>query len=188
MRVVHAVLGAGGSTRMGALKLAMEFRGMPLIAHAARAGLRSGAERVVAVLGFEAEKLRGELPEGVEVVVNAEWATGLSSSIRAAVEASGEADALVIALADQPCVPAAHFVALSEAVGRGAGACATRYSGVVGVPACFSRAWFDELRAIRADRGAKELLSREGVRAFSCEAAGLDIDTPEDLARHGSKP
>ncbi len=184
---MHAVLGAGGSTRMGAMKLAMEFRGLPLIAHAVRAGVRSGAERVVVVLGCEAEALRGLVPHGVEVVENPAWAEGLSTSIRAAVDASVGAEALVIALADQPCVPAAHFAALGEAVGRGAGACATRYAGVVGVPACFSRAWFEELRSIREDRGAKNLLSREGVRAIACEAAGLDIDTPEDLKRHGAR-
>jgi molybdenum cofactor cytidylyltransferase len=61
---------------------------------------------------------------------------------------------------------------------------ACEYSGTVGVPALFTRALFPELRELK--EGAKPLLRRYAsqLAAVPFPGGAVDIDTPEDAARH----
>ena len=76
---VGIVLAAGGGTRFGRPKAGVELDGEPLAARAARALREGGCDRVAVVLGPEQVAV-----DGVDaIVVNADWAEGLGSSLRA---------------------------------------------------------------------------------------------------------
>src|SRR5690348_4030085 len=77
------LLAAGNSTRMGRPKQLLDYRGRPLLRHSVEQALGSACRPVMVVLGAEADACRaaiGDLP--VEIVVNADWAEGMGSSIR----------------------------------------------------------------------------------------------------------
>jgi len=166
---------------MGQPKQLLPYGGVPLVAHACRAALDSGASQVVLVVGHEADAICGavvELP--VQVVRNEAWASGMGSSIVAGVAALSDVDAAIIALADQPRVTSQHFRALVERLSEGI-AVASSYGGVVGPPCAFSSSLFWALLQSEGDVGARALIrALPNVQAVECPDAALDVDTPED--------
>jgi molybdenum cofactor cytidylyltransferase len=186
------VLAAGGSRRMPGPKQLLRFRGVTLLRHAAQTAVAARCGPVVVVLGAAAlaKQLRFELVDlAVSVVDNHKWKDGMSSSIRAgieALEAAGSADAVLLMTCDQPYVTAevlGQLVAAFHQSHPPAVACA--YAGTVGVPALFDRALFAELKALEHDQGAKRILERHLPRIgrIPFEQGAVDIDTPEDVPK-----
>ena len=188
------MLAAGESRRLPGPKQLLRFRGVTLLRHAAQTAVAAGAGPVVVVLGAAstARQLRFELVDlEVTIVENARWKDGMSSSIRAGIDAlekAGPPDAALIMTCDQPHVTAALLKQLVAAYGAPptrppAVACA--YAGTVGVPALFDRALFPELKALEHDQGAKRILERHLPRIgrIPFEQGAVDIDTPEDVSR-----
>lgn len=186
-----AVLAAGASRRLGTPKQLARYRGRTLLAHAISTAQAVGCGPVVVVLGAGADTLLGEIPShpDVRAVLNPDWASGLGSSVRVAVDAAlaavSAAPGLLLTLCDQPQVTTDLLAEIAAAHREGHALVAASYDGVVGVPALFARAHFAELRALDGDRGARAVLHRHASRVHAVpDAAGAwDIDTPADLAR-----
>lgn len=190
-RVGAVVLAAGSSSRMGAPKQSLRFRGEALLRRAALAALGAGCRPVVVVTGAHAERSRAELRGlGVLEAVNAGWAAGMSSSIRAGVEALLVADAdtaaVVLMLCDQPHVTPEVVAALVEAHrSTRSPVVASAYGGGYGAPALFGRELFAELALLEGGSGAKQVIERHasGARFVPFEGGEVDVDTPDDFAR-----
>jgi len=59
---------------------------------------------------------------------------------------------------------------------------AARYAGSLGVPAVFPTSYWPQLRDLRGDHGAKQIvLAATAVSWVDMPAAALDVDTPEQL-------
>jgi molybdenum cofactor cytidylyltransferase len=182
------LLAAGGSSRMGSAKQLISVDGSPLVLRAVDAALGAGAQPVVVVLGAHAGKVR-EAIAGRPVVeaLNAEWSSGLSSSIRAGLDAALASepglDAVLVTPVDQPALDSRTIAQLAD-LHRSSGlvACA-RYGGLNGAPAVFGRGHFAGLRALTGDQGARSLLNRDpgAVASLELPSLGIDIDTPADL-------
>jgi len=105
------LLAAGESQRLGRPKQLVTWQGKTLLRRAAEAAIGSGAHPVLAVVGFEAERMRTELAGlPLAIVDNPAFASGLGSSFYAAVaalamQAPAAAGALFL-LCDQPLVTA----------------------------------------------------------------------------------
>ena len=171
------VLAAGGSSRLGRPKQLLDYHGEPLIVHAVRVALGAKCERTIVVWSDAAPLPR--LPE-VELIENRDWREGISSSIRAAVSASGSAARLLFTLVDQPLVTSGHLRALID---TDAPIVATGYRGIAGVPAVFGPQFRDELLALRGDRGARAVIETHGAAIVPFEAAAIDIDREEDYRK-----
>ncbi len=187
------ILAAGGSTRFGSPKALTRLEGRPLIQHVVARALAVGGQAVTVVVGAHAREIVpaiGSAPVGL--VVNRDWDTGMSSSIRAGVERlPGSCAAVMIMLVDQPLVgidSLRRLVAVWSA--RPKEIAAAQYAGHCGVPAIFPRWSFAELRQLRGDTGARLLLHRHADRtvAVPMPEAAVDIDTPEDLLNVGEIP
>lgn len=167
---------------MGGPKALVTLDGETLLRRAARTALGSGCSPVVAVVGPWEPGLDGL---EVRVVVNAEAAEGMASSIRAGIAAlPAAATAALILTVDQPSVDVAlvrRLLALSGEAPDRPVACA--YGGSLGVPALVPRRLFPDLLALRGDRGAKPILLREEAATLPFPEAESDLDTPEDLER-----
>jgi molybdenum cofactor cytidylyltransferase len=172
-RLRAIVLAAGGSTRLGAPKQLLPFRGTTLLQHAVDTA-RAACERVRVVVN---PGLRDAV-HGVDVVVNEEWEEGMASSIRRGLE--GVETAVLLLLCDQPHVTAEHLRSL---IAAGAPIAATGYRGIAGVPAFFAARHLHELRALRGDQGARRLIERHGAMTIPFEPAGFDVDTAADAQR-----
>src|ERR1700744_2560695 len=77
------ILAAGASTRMGSPKQMLKVEGVPLLRRAASVATGAGLEPVIIVLGANAELLRSAVVGmKADVALNADWQTGMASSIR----------------------------------------------------------------------------------------------------------
>jgi len=122
---------------------------------------------------------------GFAPLVNPSADEGMGTSVALAATAARKAgcDALVLALADMPLVPASHFEALVERI------CAGGPDGIVTSasretrmpPAAFGASHLSALAELGGDHGARALLQRGDVCACPPEWLA-DVDTPEALA------
>ena len=185
-----AVLAAGESKRFGPQKLLAPWRGQPLVSHSLRAAQRACPGRVLLVSGHEAEAIEAVTTGDADRIVrNSDFAGGIGTSIAAAARACpAEAQALLIALGDQPLVTADHFRAVIAAWDRSAHSIvATAYAGTFGPPVLVGREYFSMLTGLSGDQGAKHLLHdyRERVVTVEFQPAAVDIDTTGDLVSLG---
>src|SRR3569833_183973 len=84
------ILAAGASSRMGANvpKQLLTFRGKTLLQRAIDTAREVPADQIIVVLGYAADRLMGEIADsGVTVVLNDQWAEGLSTSLRGGLAA-----------------------------------------------------------------------------------------------------
>ena len=184
MKIGVIILAAGGSSRMGSPKQLLHYRGQSLLRLAVESAIGSLCERVVVVIGNEAQLMRDELAGlPVSVVENGNWRAGMSSSIRAGMEelSKDDPDAVVLMLCDQPFVTAeilnelifTHFKTTEPIV-------ASHYGTTQGAPAFFTRAFFPELLSLTADQGARRLILKHphSVATIDFPQGAFDVDTP----------
>lgn len=182
------VLAAGAGSRFGGRKLLAPWRGRALVAHAVERAASVCGARTVLVVGSDWQEVGAACaPLPGFFLRNEGWSEGMGGSIALGVGAVRHAaDAVLLTLADQPLVTAGHLEALAARGRSATGAIvATGYAGGAGPPVIFPAACFDELAALRGDRGARSLLAKASARVHvvPCEAAAVDIDHPDDLAR-----
>lgn len=186
--VCACVLAAGTSTRFGDTKLVQPFRGSSLIQYALHATRDACGGSVYLVVGHDQESVV-EASAGLcdNIVVNNKYQDGIGSSIAAGVRAcSKNSAAILIVLADQPLVTAAHLKKLIATwSGDDREIVASTFDGNTGPPILFPEKTFDALSELSGDSGAKKLLQNNAfvVRSVEFPAARLDVDTPEDLRR-----
>ncbi|WP_235856878.1 nucleotidyltransferase family protein [Occultella glacieicola] len=208
MDVCGVVLAAGGGSRLGrGPKALLTHRGAPLVEHVVGALRDGGCDRVVVVLGAEADRVRAATELGsARVLVNHDWAGGLASSFRAGVaaamattqegaaDAPGQAppsgiDAVLIALVDQPGVSGA-LVAHLLAEHRPGTVTAARFGPRArpGHPMVLDAGIAVAAAALATgDEGARRYLRAhpEVLRPVDCTGLGAaeDVDVPADLHR-----
>ena len=118
MRIASIVLAAGRSSRMGTRnKLLESIGGEPMVRRVAAVANGSGAKPVVVVTGYEAAEVGAALHGlGVTVILNLDYADGLSTSLRAGLSAlPAGIDGALILLGDMPEVEASVLSALMAA-------------------------------------------------------------------------
>jgi molybdenum cofactor cytidylyltransferase len=180
--IAGLVLAAGEGRRFGAAKQLALLDGRPLLAHAVAAMAAAALDELVVVLGARADEIRAAVDLGAaRVVVAEDWMDGQSASLRHGLAAVADADAVVIALGDQPFLSPRAVEAVLAARGPGADAVRATYGGVPGHPIVLERALFAAVSELRGDEGARSLL--RDARAVPCDGLGRpdDIDTPGQL-------
>jgi CTP:molybdopterin cytidylyltransferase MocA len=179
------ILAAGASSRFSSKsssKALLRLDGQTLLERTVEAVHGAGVSPLI-VLGADAERIRLHTG-GAQVVINPHWAQGMGTSIAWGMAALDSAVERVLVVAvDQPRVDAELLSELIEACDETVDASAARYANdVLGVPACFRRFSFGQLRSLDQDHGACRLL-RSGeyrVAEVAADGAGIDIDTPQD--------
>jgi CTP:molybdopterin cytidylyltransferase MocA len=169
---------------MGRPKQLVELDGRPLVQRVVATCVDSQAGPVGVVLGSGAAAVAEALGElRVAHIVNDDWQQGIASSIRAGVRwaQTTTAGALLIVLADQPLLGAAHIAALRDAWLAGAPIVASRFEGVAAAPAMFDRSQWPALLQLEGDQGAGRLLRTDGVTAIDWVHGAIDVDTPDDV-------
>ena len=132
------------------------------------------------MLGARADEVRaGADLRGAEVVVCEDWAEGMGASLRRGLAAVGDADEVVIMLADQPFLTAAVVARVRAAPGPAARAV---FAGAPGHPVVLRRR---AARAAPASCTATAASAGGWTRSTEVECGDLadprDIDTRADL-------
>ena len=188
--VAAVILAAGKSSRMGGPnKLLATLDDKPLVRHVADAASGSKATSLTLVTGHRADEVaRVFEKDDFPTVHNPDYANGLSSSLAAGIGAVPEdADAAIVLLGDMPRISAAIIDRLIDAFNPedGVHIVVPTFNGKRGNPVLWSRRFFDELRSISGDVGARHLIGRYGEAVTEVEIGpevALDLDTPEALA------
>ncbi len=181
------LLAAGSSTRMGAWKLLLPWRGATVIEWSARHAL-GFCRRVLLVTGHRGDELR-ELFAGrpaVEPVENREWRLGMFSSIQAGA-ARVESGRFFIALGDMPLVEDGAYRLLAERLaGGGYEAARPTFAGRKGHPVLLDRSLVPRLLAAPPSLSMSDVLRAVKLLEVPVadESVVTDLDTPADYAGH----
>lgn len=161
--VTAVVLAAGRATRMGGQKLLLPLGERPMVQWTVDAALGSKATKTIVVVGHEAGLVAEALEDRpVTVVLNPDYAEGMSTSLQAGVRAAGETcDGVIFLPGDQPFVTSALLDRLIDRFAE------TR-QGVVrpllgdrpANPVLMSAALFPEILAQGGDVGGREIVER----------------------------
>jgi molybdenum cofactor cytidylyltransferase len=186
--VSAVVLAAGASTRMGQPKLLLPLDGEPLVRRTVRQVCEAGFDDVLVVVGNAHQEIVAAIDAlSVRWAINAQYASGMGSSFRTAIEHLGASTAAMFALADQPFVSAREYRAVLDAYREHTpGIVSVRYGDVMAPPHLFEQQFFPELAQLV--HGARAVLERHVERTMVLQFPPdllMDIDTPEDyeLAR-----
>lgn len=186
--VAVVLLAAGDSSRLGHPKQLLSFKGRSLLQHSMDAGRGSDAQHMIVVLGSQAAMIESETGKvDAMVIINEDWQEGLSSSIRAGIQACQEAypdiESVILMVCDQPFVSSAllnnlirtHHVSGKAIVASG-------YANTVGTPALFHKDLFPYLMELRGDAGAKKVIRNheDKVAVVSFPKGTVDVDTETD--------
>jgi molybdenum cofactor cytidylyltransferase len=188
--IAAIILAAGLSSRFDGgteeTKLVVPLFDKPLVRHVAEAALASRARPVLVVSGHAAAKVEAALKNlDLSFIFNADYRTGLSSSLKAGITSLPEATEGAL---DMPCVSAAlidRLIQAYEVSARVTIAVVPVRAGLRGNPVLIGRELFDAIKRIEGDRGARVLLEAAGKDVLEClvddEAIEIDIDTAEAL-------
>jgi len=182
MSVAGLLLAAGAGTRMGRPKaLVIDDDGTAWLARGVAALRGGGCDEVAVVLGAAADEARQLVPDGVSVVVAADWAEGMSASLRAGLDFVEDttADAALVSLVDLPDVTDGVVRRVLAAGADKAALIRTTYDGRPGHPVVLGRShWFGVRAAAVGDRGARDYLANHALVEVECGdlATGRDVD------------
>ena len=188
------ILAAGKSERMGTAKLLLPWKRKTIIETVVKDALESGADKVLVVLGANADKIKKKINEySVKTVVNRNYPRGMLSSVQTAFQAlPSDVRAAIIMLGDQPAASSSIINKLIKAF-------RTSGKGIVlpvlrtkrGHPVLIDLKYRDEVIDLPAEIGLRELIHRhpEDILEVPVRTRSIfqDIDRPEDY-RQAVKP
>jgi len=190
-RVTGIILAAGMGSRMGRTKQLLLFRGRTILECVIDNSLASRLQRVIVVLGFQADLVE-PLVKGrdVAVVFNPLYESGQSSSLKSGLRAvTDDAEAVLFLLGDQPLVTPQTINTILSAYETSTTAPIVMpvYEGKRGNPVLFSRATFPRLESLQDDCGARQLFELYAGDIVTVPIADssivFDIDTEDDYRR-----
>ena len=191
LSVAAVLLAAGAGTRMGYQpKSLLELDGVPLIRRQILALQGAGVTELVVVLGHHASQIVPLLKDfAVTLVSNPNPEASPVSSQRLGLQSlSGQTDAVLMALADQPLIDAPDVKQLMDAFKHrpvGTSLLFPRVHGQPGNPVIFTAAVRTAILACPPEVGCKQWRQQHAPQVHACDCDNLhfvqDVDTPEDL-------
>ena len=185
--IAAILLAAGRSRRMGAFKPLLPFGECSVIESCINHLLEGGVEQIVVVVGARADEVRARIKHlPVQFAANTDTESEMSVSISRGVEQlQPDAEAVFIALADQPAIPPEIIGFLTKERGRtGARLIVPEYMGRGGHPVLIDLSFREELLALDERRGLRGLFDahREEVLRVPVSSAYVarDMDQWDD--------
>lgn len=183
------LLAAGQSSRFGSNKLLHRLEGGMPVAVVSALKLKENVDRLLVIIKPEDDELR-EIFKKLEIkTLSCERShLGIGDSISAAVKASHDASAWIIALADMPYIQSQTIATLGNMMRIGAAISAPMKNGHRGHPVGFNKKFLDPLILLSGDEGARHIIAthKDEFIGFASQDQGIhrDIDLPEDLTFH----
>jgi molybdenum cofactor cytidylyltransferase len=184
---VIIILAAGASSRMERPKQLLPYHQESLLSHTIGEAQKS-LMAVMVVLGANAQEIETQTRNlECKIVVNEDWKSGISSSIKAGLKKAlahfKGMQHCILAVCDQPYISSVLFRQLVDQKKKsGKKIVACSYAGTSGTPCLFDKKYFEELLQLEGDHGAKSILQkyRNDVALVEFEKGELDVDTNKD--------
>lgn len=175
------ILAAGSASRMGQPKQLLPWKNTTLLGHTIALALKV-SKNIGVVVGANAQEVIEKIPNGIYIINNPIWQSGMGTSISTGVGALAKKykpERLLILLVDQPLIDTVFLNKLLSYHSKLI--VATQYPRSIGVPAVFPKSYFLQLQNLQADFGARHILKALQEEVVSVPAAQVtaDIDTPE---------
>ncbi|MEM7373337.1 MAG: nucleotidyltransferase family protein [Bacteroidota bacterium] len=188
MDIPIIILAAGNSSRLGRPKQLLPYQGKSLLRHAVDTALLAKTGEVIVVVGSRANQIQKDINRlSVKIVMNHGWEAGMGGSISTGMQQVPQMSVgVLLMLCDQPQLSADHLIDLARShKEKHHPIVASSYGGQLGVPACFSSAYFSQLSHLSGQTGAKKLLIQHQplVHSLPFPKGMLDVDTEEDYQR-----
>ena len=187
MNIVGVILAAGESSRMGAAKQMLPFKGKTILQWVIGNAIASSLQKVIVVLGHQADLILPLIAgEDVTVICNTDYKSGQSTSIKAGMKALPEGtDSVLFMLGDQPLVT-------PDTINNILYACQNSENPIVmpvfdgkrGNPVLFRRETFSRLESLVGDCGARALFGEYAEKVLQVQVDDphilFDLDTKDD--------
>ena len=176
------ILAAGSSSRLGRPKQLLELNGKTLLQKSIETALNVSIN-VTVVLGANENLVRPTISGfPINIILNENWISGMSGSIQTGMSAlkNNEFQAVLIMLCDQPFINASILKGMIEVFEKNKfPIVASEYEKKVGVPAIFDASFFQKLKMLKGQKGAKKLIMNnlDKTKSFMFENGKIDIDT-----------
>jgi molybdenum cofactor cytidylyltransferase len=184
MKVAGLILAAGHSSRLGTSKQLLRFDQQHNLLQHTEQLLYPLCDALWVVLGHQHEQMVTQLQHAIPII-NENWQRGMGHSLKTGCQlVADSADAILIALCDQPLITQSHYQALiSTARNNPACIISSHYQNRPGVPALFPAALLPAIMQIDDAQGARTVIEGHPQQHITlpCPQAVIDIDTPEDL-------
>ena len=185
------ILAAGEGKRMGKVKLTLPLGDKLLIEWVLRAAKLSPLDKYFLVVRPEDKDIiKIGKAWGAEIVLNPEYKSGMSTSIRKALYQipSEDVEGFFILLGDQPLINPSVIYKMLRAFTPGKKEIVVPfYKDKQGNPVLFDGYWKDELMNITGDIGGRVLIKAHPEKVkrvkLSNESVLLDIDREEDYEK-----
>lgn len=193
--IAAVLLAAGESRRMGDFKQLLRLGDKTFVEHCVDNLLASMVDQVIVVTGHrEAEVRRALANRPVDIVHNAEYKSGMATSIKSGVSfVSDRADACVISLVDQPRIDTAVVDCLIRAYKDGASdrnnslIVLPTYGDKTGHPILVDLVLREEILAMDPESGLRQVvLAHSGaIKRVPVSSVRIleDCDVPADYER-----
>ncbi|MFD1161993.1 nucleotidyltransferase family protein [Hwangdonia seohaensis] len=183
------ILAAGASKRMGTPKQLLKWGNSTLLGNAVETALKLPVKEVAVVLGANYNEIKKHIAHHpITILNNEEWQKGLGKSLAFGIEymavSKQDIDGILVTLADQPLIDQVFLNKLIDAFNKKTHPImATSYKNKkYGVPVIFDKMYFEELRNLNDDFGAKHILKKHkaSVKTLIPELENLDLDLKAD--------
>lgn len=181
------LLAAGASRRMGTPKQLLAWNGITLIEHQIQTLLKTG-QKVYVVLGANASEILPFIKSyNVTTIIYKKWNSGMGNSIAFSItylqKNNNFLQGVLITLVDQPLISVSHYNSLLKKFDPNLEQIVVSVSdkGWEGVPAIFHKNHFHELKKLKGEKGAKNIIKSLDKTVVKATASNLltDIDTPK---------
>ena len=180
MKISAILLAAGNSTRFGENKLLAEVDGEKMYMNSVKCveGIEFYEKIIVTQFNEIKEKLKDT---DFKIVINNNSELGLSHSISLGINASGEVDAYLFLVCDQPYLKRQTIEKIIKAFKDGdKGIACVRSNGRTGNPCIFSKAYKNKLLELTGDVGGKQIINNNSDEVLFVEIKDekelVDID------------
>jgi len=180
------ILAAGNSSRMGEPKQLMIYKNKTFLQHIIGEAQDANLSPVICVTGYQWELITKSITGmGVSIVYNENWRAGMGTGIAIGIRQAllSDVDSLILAVSDQPHVSSELFEKMKQLKEQSEkGIVASSYAGTLGTPVLFGKNYFDHLKSLTGNLGAKNIvqLHMSDVCSVEFEKGRIDIDTKED--------
>ena len=183
LKTAILILAAGSSSRMGKAKQLLPYKHTTLLGWSIEQAQRSKADEVICMLGANVEEIRQSIKSyNIKTIYNQNYKEGLGSSIVNGIKELQDKDAVFVILADQPKITSVSLDKfLAQSNENPSKIVVSNYGKKVGVPAIFPKKYFEELKNLQGDKGARDFLNQLSEEIIKINTIDLvDIDTQDD--------
>jgi molybdenum cofactor cytidylyltransferase len=181
-------LAAGRSSRLGQPKQMLPYKQSTLIENSI-AVAKGFSTNCFLVLGSNFELIKNSIDsQQLKTINHQNWNQGIGSSISFGLKSllidQPNIESVMLMLCDQPFVNSELLSQLQRAhLNEGKSIAACSYNNSYGVPAIFSKIYFEALLGLSGDIGAKKIISNniDKVQFIEFQKGSIDIDTTNDL-------